>query len=224
MKFNFFLLVYIIWGNFALQAQTTVPTVIPVSPNAAALGKYGEIPVGLYTGIPKIEVPIYNINIDNTSIPVTLNYHAGGVKVEEIASWVGLGWSLNSGGVISRTIRGKDDLTSSIYYENVQDFMSRASDNNYGSFFPQNLDQLDYMNNTSTNSSFDFEPDVFYFNFGNYSGKFVLYPDGNYYGLPLNNIKIERKSVTGGKTGGCSQPMMEQNIYLVHQMMALKKL
>jgi hypothetical protein len=31
------------------------------SPNAASLGKYGDMPVGHYTGIPEINIPIYTI-------------------------------------------------------------------------------------------------------------------------------------------------------------------
>ncbi len=32
------------------------------------------------------------------SVPIALNYHAGGLKVGETSSWVGLGWSLQAGG------------------------------------------------------------------------------------------------------------------------------
>ena len=35
--------------------------IIPPSPDAAALGKYGYTPVGLHTGIPQINIPIYTI-------------------------------------------------------------------------------------------------------------------------------------------------------------------
>lgn len=54
-----------------------------------------------YTGVPNISVPLYSIKGRELELPVELNYHAGGVRVEEIASWVGIGWSLNAGGVIT---------------------------------------------------------------------------------------------------------------------------
>ena len=93
-----------------LWSQTSLPEVIPPSPTAASLGEYGDIPVSTYTGIPNISIPLYQIQSRDLSLPISLSYHAGGVKVEEEASWVGLGWSLNAGGVITRSIRGLDDL------------------------------------------------------------------------------------------------------------------
>jgi hypothetical protein len=87
--------------------------VIPPSPNSAAIEQYTSQPVSLYTGIPEISVPIYEIKQGSLSVPIRLNYHAGGIKVNQVASWVGLGWSLDAGGVISRTIYGLPDETFS---------------------------------------------------------------------------------------------------------------
>lgn len=87
------------------------------SPTAASLGKYADIPVNNHTGIPGISIPIYTVKEGSLELPVSLSYHAGGLKVMETASWVGAGWSLNAGGVITRTVRGAPDEkgTSSVY-------------------------------------------------------------------------------------------------------------
>src|SRR4051812_1639591 len=72
--------------------------VTPPSPNAAAFQKYGEIPVSPYTGIPDISIPVYTVQFRDINIPITLSYHASGIKVNEESSQVGLGWAINTGG------------------------------------------------------------------------------------------------------------------------------
>lgn len=80
-----------------------------VSPQAAEMGKYGTYPVNKATGIPEVSIPIYTIKSGLLEFPITLSYHMGGIQVQEIPSWVGLGWSLNANGIINRTIRGIAD-------------------------------------------------------------------------------------------------------------------
>lgn len=106
--------------NYAALAQTSNPKpkldITPPSPEASALAKYGNIPVSAYTGVPNISVPVYTIQAGDIKVPISLNYHASGIRVDEEASWVGLGWSLQANGVISRVIRGKDDLRRGLYF------------------------------------------------------------------------------------------------------------
>jgi hypothetical protein len=80
----------------------------PVSPAAYQFTKYSEHPVNEYTGIPEISVPIFNITEGEVNIPLKASYHAGGIRVSEEASWVGLGWDLSIGS-ITQTINDKDD-------------------------------------------------------------------------------------------------------------------
>jgi len=87
-----------------------LPAVIHQSPNAAAFAKYGQIPVSHYTGVPNISIPLHTIKSGEIELPLTLSYHAGGIQVSQEASWVGLGWSLSQGGMITRVIRGQNDL------------------------------------------------------------------------------------------------------------------
>lgn len=88
------------------------------SPEAASLGEYGDVPVSYYTGTPQIEIPLATIQATGVEIPVKLTYHASGIKVNEVASWVGLGWSLRAGGTITRTVRGRPDEVGGGYWVN----------------------------------------------------------------------------------------------------------
>ena len=48
------------------------------APNAASLGKYGDVPVSYFTGVPSISIPIHTVQSGPLSLPLSLNYHAGG--------------------------------------------------------------------------------------------------------------------------------------------------
>ncbi|HEY9168626.1 MAG TPA: hypothetical protein VIN72_03985 [Lutibacter sp.] len=73
--------------------------IIPPSPNAAALHVYGNTQMNYFTGSSDITIPIFDVQEGDLSVPIYLKYTGGnGIQVEEIASWVGLGWTLNAGG------------------------------------------------------------------------------------------------------------------------------
>jgi hypothetical protein len=160
--------------------------VLPPSPTAASLGKFGEVPVSLYTGTPNISVPIYQISQTNLSLPISLNYHAGSVRPTEIPGWAGLGWALNAGGVITRTVQDlPDDLNGSqpasgrgFYYD-----ITASSGSTFNTMFDAFdgtplVDELkDYMTNVEFRV-YDSKPDEYNFNFGGYSGQFFFGQDG----------------------------------------------
>jgi RHS repeat-associated protein len=104
-----------LWAQNAPKVDLSVLTnKLPASPTAAELGKYGEVPVSLYNGMPQVNIPIASLKGNEMAMPLSLSYHASGVKVNQIASWVGLGWSLNAGGVITREVRDQPDDVHSI--------------------------------------------------------------------------------------------------------------
>jgi len=145
------------------QNEEHLPDVIPPSPEAASLGKFGEIPVSTYTGIPNISIPLHQIQYRDVNIPITMSYHAGGIRVEEEAGWVGLGWALSAGGAITRSVR------------NMNDFRNQAAEKG---FVYQAVPTEDTLEVTDLNMysvrAWDGQPDIFYFNFMGHSGKFVL--------------------------------------------------
>ena len=76
--------------------------------------------MGLYTGIPNIDIPFFTVRGSLINVPISISYHAGGIKVEEVSSSIGIGWSLNAGGVITRSIRGLPDETLYGYLAMIQ--------------------------------------------------------------------------------------------------------
>lgn len=190
MKFRrmlYRIILSVLIGGFlstGLMGQTPTPMldlphVVPPSPNAASLGKFGDIPVGLYTGIPSVGIPLYTVQVGKFSLPISLNYHYGGMKVEEMASSVGLGWALSAGGVISRSMRGTPDESSLGYF-------------NLAGLTVDSIVANTTLTNSFTTGIDDGQPDQFTYNFGGQSGKFILDSSSQHNArfIPFANVKI----------------------------------
>jgi YD repeat-containing protein len=161
IQLTIIIIILFIKGTFGQKADESpyLPNIIPPSPNAASLGKYGDIPISAYTGIPSVNIPVYNAK----NINVSLSYQSNGLKVEEVASNVGLGWSLNAGGVITRTVRGLPDDMATVGY-----FANNVS---YGNLTDEVI--CDYYSKQGQNK-IDLQPDSYFFNLGGISGKFIV--------------------------------------------------
>lgn len=85
---------------------------VPASPGVANLGQYGEQYINKYNGSANINLNIYSITdpVGEFSFDLNLSYNTSGVKVQDEASWVGLGWSFFEDIIITREINGFDDL------------------------------------------------------------------------------------------------------------------
>ncbi|NDV67890.1 hypothetical protein [Dysgonomonas sp. 25] len=178
--------------SLSMDQNETLPELILPTPDAAALGKYGQYPVSLNTGLVQIDIPIYTINLPQTTVPISLSYHASGIKVDEIASMVGLGWSLNAGGVITRNVKGIPDK---LYNLEKPPGQNMPFEFKYSVEFLRNFDsqtKMDYLGTFYDNPvTHDLETDIFHYNFCGVSGSFRLDVDGNWIQLPLTGNKIE---------------------------------
>lgn len=197
---QFFLLIF-----FQLLIQTLLfpqnqayqsDKIIPSSPSAASLGKYGNVPVSFYNGMPNISIPIYNIKTAQNSLNISMQYDASGTRVLQDASWVGLGWSLNAGGVITRTIRQVDDFNQHGFYK-TSALPPNDANNNYLSNSNWNYDKT-FLDGVY-DGTMDAEPDIFSYNFCGYSGRFVLGKAMD--GSPVfqdaqNNLQVEYVAAT----------------------------
>jgi YD repeat-containing protein len=160
---------------FLVTAQTDAPKLILPSPEAFSLTKYGDIPIGLFTGTMNYSVSLMQLQAGKITIPISLEYATNGIKVNEVSGRTGMGWNLRAGGVITRNIIGKADDqllltappaydTSSIYFYNYMKSVAETAANT--------------------------QPDEFTYSFMGYSGKFYYDFSGNIKQLTLNGIKI----------------------------------
>ncbi|HEU5291049.1 MAG TPA: hypothetical protein VFU05_10425 [Cyclobacteriaceae bacterium] len=176
---HLFLILFIVISHVTLSQVDKTYDYLPPSPTASELGRYGLGPINLSTGAMSTSVPIYTLKTANFTIPISLNYSSSGVKVDQIASNVGMSWSLDAGGVITRMIRDKDDmedLTPAPYPSNVNNL---------------EYDLVNYLHN-SVDEEFDSERDLYSFNFVNLTGKFVFTRDNIPLIIPYRRIDIQR--------------------------------
>jgi YD repeat-containing protein len=172
------------------QAQN-LPEIVPPSPEASSLIKHSEMDVSLYTGLPSISVPFHTISYEGFDVPIGIGYNAGGIKVGDIAPWVGLGWNLNAGGLVSRSMRGLPDDTNTYGYMHtaftVEDLFQRN---------PLDMDPTGQTWQLLADQAHvrDYEPDIFNFSFPGGGGQFFYdQTQGKFVQIPYSNLKIETK-------------------------------
>jgi RHS repeat-associated protein len=169
-----------------LPAQSGSMRVSMPSPSAASLGKFGDVPVNLYTGVPDISIPLFTAKGRTLGLPIVLKYHAGGIRVEEIGGWAGIGWSLEAGGVITRTVRGLVDEIGNGYYRTGHTFWTSGN-------WPSPPTTI--LSNIAT-EQLDGDPDQFFFSFAGRSGQFVMGPTSSdpnlreYRTIPYQKLRI----------------------------------
>lgn len=114
------LLTAILFHPNLLHTQISTLRVSTPSPTVASLGTFGDIPISLYTGMPDVSIPLLSVKGRTLQVPISLRYQ-GAIKVEDIGGWVGIGWALEAGGVITRTVRGlpDDDYDGYLYTGHV---------------------------------------------------------------------------------------------------------
>ncbi|MEX0274646.1 MAG: hypothetical protein AB3N16_09735, partial [Flavobacteriaceae bacterium] len=144
-----------VWG----QGYEKATEYTPLTPQSAEIQRHGLTPINQYTGIPQIGVPFHSIDFDGKQIPVGLQYHAGGIRTNQEASWVGLGWSLSNQAVITRKINQYSDI-------GIGKFTQRGGGYCYGDIIPQPLtnEYLDSLEDSplwNTPIAPDTQPDIF---------------------------------------------------------------
>jgi hypothetical protein len=188
----------------------------PASPTMSSLGNFSEFNVDYFSGRVTTSIPISNLEIDGFKLPVQLNYLPTGIRVMSSAGWVGTGWSLSAGGVITRNVNGiADDKNGPLeigysyskyqgrnwhsglpdpnvmQYKKPYDVISEVeeADNVANSFRLWDLKDVNVPAGSTT--KYDTEPDDFSYNFLGRSGKFFITPDRKALLVPYNDLKFE---------------------------------
>ena len=173
----FYLLLIFFHPTENISAQnyysTSVSGPLNPSPTAMSYGKYADTPINPANGTVDVSIPICSLNEGTLNHDVFLSYHTGGIRVSEISSEIGLGWHLNAGGIISRTINGLPDDCADGYYKKAAGLNGSVSEME-----------------DSAEGNIDTEPDVFYYKVGGLSGKFVLDKNKNFRSIPKSDVKI----------------------------------
>ena len=181
-------LLMIFSGCLGLSAQTEtlfergatyLESTFPPSPDPASVVKYADVPFTHSCGMAEYEVPIYTLQGRELSIPIGLRYASGGIKLDEIAGVAGLGWTLQAGGCITRTI---------------MDMPDEFSDTGFSHEIPSGelLSDLELMNHTTEVRQYlrkiiehriDSSLDLYHYSVNGLNGSFVILDDGTIFEL-----------------------------------------
>ena len=146
------------WPVLHSQSTGSPIRVIPPTPEASIMEKFLEFPAVSSTGIPDISISLHQLKLKGYTLPISISYHASGVKVNDIATPVGLNWVLNAGAYISRTIIGKADELSNFYIDSG--IPTTTCNQDYLKYYYEGL--------------YDASPDIFSYFLPGRQGKFII--------------------------------------------------
>ena len=164
-----------------LRFAPTETKMIEASPAAAGATKYGDYGVSYALGLVDVSIPLCEIKSHSLTLPISLSYDSGGVRVDDVSGPVGLNWTLEAGGVITRTVLGRDDTDT--YGWNY-----RPSGDPISTSFADTL----YLSNLAF-GTVDNSADLYSYNFCGHRGSFYL-DQSTVYPTGATDLIIERTS------------------------------
>ena len=168
------------------RGLTTLENTFPPSPEPASLVRYVDVPFSHSQGLSLYEVPFYNLKGRELSIPISLSYSSGGIKLDEISGVAGLGWTLNVGGVITRTVVDMPDEFNSIELRHVMPSSTMLSKLESQT---NDTDTYNYLRDIVWHR-IDASLDRYSYNVCGLSGSFVIDDDGQVIQLSGDGVNI----------------------------------
>ena len=174
MKFLFWILMIFLSLPMSIAAQGDAPKVLIPSPEIEMFTRFSDYPVNTQTGIPEIAIPLYEITSGDLKLPLSISYHSSGRRTYDRNGPLGLHWTLNTGGLVSRIVFGLRD-------DDLWQFPTPFPD--VANLSVQNYYDLAGVNKSpGTASYYDTEYDIFSYFLNDNSGKFIL--------KDVNNTKV----------------------------------
>ena len=153
------------------------------SPEVSSFERYSLTNTDNYTGKVNVNIPIYTIKTGSIEYPINLVYNSGGIKVDQLASEVGLGWNVTSA-VITRTINYLNDFDNTGALGFQPDYATYSSDDRTNDQLV-NFQKIGYFLQSQNPLALpygyrdvDFLPDMYHF-FGNGTSTDFFFNDIN---------------------------------------------
>ena len=114
-RYRFIFIATLLYAIFlqGVSAQNYVTPVrndiTPPSPQSAAIVAVQTPEPDLLTGAVNVDIPIYTLQANDYSLPVSLKYHTNGIKVFDDPTPLGYGWTLLPALRATRTVYGRPD-------------------------------------------------------------------------------------------------------------------
>lgn len=142
------------------------------SPEAAELCRHIDHAIDYSTGCVSLSFPLFTYDCGGISIPISISYRTGGIKADAEPGALGVGWELNCGGFVSRSVVGMPD--------DVQ-----------GVQFGISMYDLEFLKKLHGNTA-DAMYDRYSFSAGGYSGSFIISDKGVITHLTPTDARVVR--------------------------------
>ena len=168
------------------RGATYVENTMPPSPEPASVVKYADVPFTHSTGMAEYNVPFYTLQGRELSIPIGLHYASGGIKLDEIAGVAGLGWTLQAGGCVTRTVVDMPDEYESyiMHHEMPAGPLLTALENRVDTTFA-----MSYLRDLLYHR-IDGSLDRYSYSICGLSGSFVIQDDGDVFHLSGDGVQV----------------------------------
>ncbi|MES2112735.1 MAG: hypothetical protein V4577_28545 [Bacteroidota bacterium] len=200
-KYTSFLLllaIILVSNKSAAQTNSAAESVYPqvFTPQAKTLGSVALTPVNMYTGKPSINIPVYTVDHYGLKIPISLTYDASPFIPSKVPGLVGLNWSLVAGGVITRSVNTipddeTGDGTNQATITGIKGFLVAQPYNLYSNSTVETVGGGIVNTDSYYQPTYELSPDLFMFNFGGHSGKFMMGLDGQVHVQSDEHLKVD---------------------------------